>query len=143
MKQKQNPFPKTMKRIMAFFVSLVVIFGAAIPAMPTAAAMTSVRTRQAASQKRTFPKWPADSRAEPSDTCRLRVILTPEDNRGGCVTADLILLYAPRAVQPSDAVILSGGELYPVQQQDAPGEEGLVDMKGRLYRYRRLRGYEK
>ena len=133
MKKRANLL-RAMKRIMTLFVPIVVVFGAAATTVTTAAAMDAALSSQSAS-----PKWPRDFQTESSDTCRIRVILTPKDPGCSSLIADLVLVYEPRATQPSSAIIMSDGERYPV---DNP-EEGLVDIKGKVFHYRRLRAYER
>ena len=148
--KKRFPFQRILKSATAILtplVPVVVVFSAAIPAEPVAAAKSISCSDVTVSSKWPTEKWPEEKwpenvQTEPSDTCRIRIILTPEDSGGCSLTADLVLVYEPRESQPSSVTIVTDGASYPVLKQDSI-EEGLVDMKGKKFHYRRLRAYEK
>lgn len=135
-----------MKRIMTLFVPLVVIFGAAATTVTTAAAKDSTCSTMSVSPKWPADKWPTENPKWPSDTDSLRcqVLLVPEKNQGSSVCAELIVLFPARAKWPTKAYIRVGDKEYPLPlPQGKLEEDGHVEMDGIIYRYRRLRPYER
>jgi hypothetical protein len=107
-------------------MTLVIFLGAMIPAescprhVPTANQM-----------------WP--------DTVYREVILVPDEGGGSAMTAELLVIYRnPQDKWPSSMAVQLGQMVYPVPlSADGPQDEGLVEIGGKIYRFRRIRPYER